>query len=215
LLKKFERFLADDQANWEERKVGGWDADNRQAVLDAVVRVVGGDQWAAIVQAGLESDDQFEFETALQAAQYVGIDPWDELYRRSGVGQQYWYQLTRTSDAERIRRVVDLAERTIPLAEIATGPDTELGFGPEYQHHNNLDCILQRLGGHPELGWTLIETGMRSPLVRNRYKSVKALAGWPRDQWPQGAQEHVERCSEAEPDGKLRARFQELLDGTV
>jgi hypothetical protein len=49
----------------------------------------------------------------------------------------------QTNDYERIGRVIKLAEETLPLKEIASGPSESLGLGPEFKHHKALDFLCR------------------------------------------------------------------------
>lgn len=213
VLKTIERFLSDDEEDWSERSERGWTSEARQSMLATVEEFVGDDKWRGMALAGLRSDDERTFNTAAEAAKVLGIDTWDEYYTRTMSGRDYWYYLMRTEDRSRIEKVVELAEERIPLSEIATGPSDELGLGPEFKHHGALDFILQDLGKFPGLGWTFIKAGLRSPVVRNRNMGIRALAGWDREKWPEGAKEYVESCLEAEPNDEVRKGFMKLLAG--
>jgi hypothetical protein len=213
VLKKIERFLSDDEEDWSERSERGWASEARQSMLAAVQKFVGDEKWRGIVLTSLQSDDEHTFATAAEAAKKLGIDTWDEYYTRTEDGQDYWCYLMQTEDRSRIEKVVELAEARIPLSEIATGPGDELGLGPEFKHHGALDFVLQDLGKFPGLGWTLIEAGLRSPVVRNRNMGIRALAGWDREKWPEGAKEYVESCLDAEPNDEVRKGLVKLLAG--
>jgi hypothetical protein len=213
VLKTIERFLSDDEEDWSERSERGWTSEARQSMLATVRKFVGDDKWRGMALTGLRSDDERTFNTAAEVAKELGIDTWDEYYTRTEGGRDYWYYLMQTEDRSRIEKIVELAEARIPLPEIATGPGDELGLGPEFKHHGALDFVLQDLGKFPGLGWTLIKAGLRSPVVRNRNMGIRALAGWDRERWPEGASEYVESCLDAEPNDEVRKGFMKLLAG--
>src|SRR5918912_19278 len=113
-------------------------------------------------------------------------------------------------DGERIGPVVEFAEANIDLAAIATGAGDELGLGRGFEQHSCLDYVLQELRRFPGHGATLIEAGLKSPVVRNRNMAIAALADWPRGKWSSGLEKSVERAAECEPDEGVRERMQKV-----
>jgi len=85
------------------------------------------------------------------------------------------------------------------------------GLGPGYSAHMALDFILQDLEKFPGKGWTFIDAGLQSPVVRNRNLSIRALSGWDRKDWPQEAVAALKRLMETEPNGDIRNRIEDLL----
>lgn len=124
-----------------------------------------------------------------------------------------WYAVMQTDDPKRIDEVLQLAESTIPLDEIATGPAEEMGLGPEWAHHSHLDFVLQDLRRFPGKGWPSIRTGARSPVVRNRHMALRALSPWGKDRWPTEAPALLERALQEEPDEDVRSEIETLLAG--
>ncbi len=213
VLKSVEQYLAASEEDWDERAKRGWTPEARASMEAAVETFVSNEKWRPMAQADLRSDHWRTFGSAADAASHLGIDTWDEYYSRTKNGQDYWFQLMQTRDRARIEKVVALAESQLPLSEIATGPSDEMGLGPEFEHHGALDSILQELANFPVLGWALIKTGLRSPVVRNRNMAIRALAGWDRGQWPEGAAELVENCRAEEPEEDVKESFAKLLAG--
>jgi hypothetical protein len=212
-LKTIESFLSDEEENWAERLKHGSTAEARQWMLATVEAFVGQEKWRGMAEAGLKAKDNHEFWTAAQAAEALGVDTWSEYYTRTKSGEDHWFELMRSKERSRIRDVVEVAEAQLPLAEIASGPDTEMGLGQGFESHGALDCILQELGDFPGLGWKLVKTGLRSPVVRNRNMAIRALAGWETEQWPPDAREYIERCHKDEPDEDVKTKFTKLLAG--
>ncbi|HEX7331214.1 MAG TPA: hypothetical protein VF290_06930, partial [Pyrinomonadaceae bacterium] len=105
------------------------------------------------------------------------------------------------------------AEETLPLHEIASGPTDTLGMSLEFQHHNELDYVLQELRRFPGKGWPLIRAGLQSPTVRNRNMAVQALASWDRASWPHEAAQLLTDAIEVEPNDITRASMVEALEG--
>ncbi|MEM7247777.1 MAG: hypothetical protein AAF533_20740 [Acidobacteriota bacterium] len=171
--------------------------------------------WREMTERGLESSDRRVLAEATEAAKHLEIDTWDRYYARLEAGGDDWHHVMQSDQESRIRRVVSLAESTLPLDEIATGPDTKRGLGKEFRHHAALDFVLQDLDRFPGLGLPLIHAGMQSPVVRNRHGAIRALSAWDRAAWPAETATHVEACLQAEPDHGVREAFEELLAGST
>jgi hypothetical protein len=116
-------------------------------------------------------------------------------------------------DENRIIAVLALAKEHVPLNEIATGPATEMGLGPEYEAHRCLDYILQELGRFPGHGDVFVETALRSPVIRNRNMALRVLSEWGAGNWPTGMKAAIERAIQVEPDEDVRERMKRVLQG--
>jgi len=109
----------------------------------------------------------------------LNIDIWPYIYDRQLQGHgNDWLSLMRTESPERIDQVLKLAESTLPLDKIATGPALHNGFGPDYALYGDLDFVLQDLKNWPGKGWVLLQTGLRSPVIRHRNLTITALKAW-------------------------------------
>jgi hypothetical protein len=115
--------------------------------------------------------------------------------------------------ADRLAEVIAFAEQSIPLEEIATGPADETGLGPGWEHHQCLDYVLQELRKFPGQGMRLIQSGLRSPVVRHRNLAVAALAAWGQDHWRDDFHGALETAAKIEPDEDVRARMEKTLRG--
>lgn len=212
-MGSIERFL-DEKSDWKIRQEQGWTPTLRATLRAKVSAMKGLPHWKEMVNAGLASEDHITFRHADHAARILGIDTWNQHFARleSGDGDR-WYFVMQTDDSARIDRVVALAEKLIPLDEIATGPAEEMGFGLPWANHSNLDFVLQDLRRFPGKGWSLIRTGIRSPVVRNRHMALRALSPWGKDRWPSGAEELLRRTLKEDPNAHVRSALETLLAG--
>jgi hypothetical protein len=208
-VSAIEQFLNEDEAH---DPALGW-PDRRETLLELISSIRARPGWETKVREGLGSTDRQTFWTATQAASVLGMDIWETYFQRIKQGEDYWYFAMQTDEPERIDRVVQLAEKMLPLDEIASGPAEVLGLGPEYQHHSALDFVLQDLRRFPGKGWPLIRAGLRSPVVRNRNMAVQALATWGQPQWPKDAMPLLERAIKEEPEEDTLEMLQKLLAG--
>lgn len=203
-LNEQEDEAQDPALGWPERRA------TLQELINAICSRPG---WDAKVHGELQSEDRQIFWTATEAARELGIDTWDIYFERLKRGEDQWYFVMQTNDHERIDKVVQFAEETLPLQEIGSGPADSLGLGPEFQHHSALDFVLQDLRRFPSKGWPLIRAGLQSPTVRNRNMALQALAAWDRTVWPAEAESLLRRAIETEPADVTRALMVKTLEG--
>ncbi len=209
-----QRFLDEKEADWTARESRGWTQELRNALGKRVAEIKALPHWNEVVGAGLASEDRTVFGEADIAAKAIGLDTWDHHFRRleSGIDDG-WYYVMQTDDANRIDRVITLAEQTLPLDEIATGPAEEIGLGLEWANHSHLDFVLQDLRRFPGKGWQLIRTGVGSPVIRNRHMALRALSPWGIANWPEGAEKLLRVSLAEEPDEEVRREIETLLAG--
>ena len=209
-------YLDEDESRWAGRFDAGWTAECRDALRSKCGSILGRPEWADRVRAGLASEDELEFAHADQAARALGIDTWDIHWRRlrqKPADPGRWYHVMALCDEARICKVIEFAEASLDLAAIATGAGDELGLGRGFEPHSCLDYVLQDLRRFPGKGATLIEAGLKSPVVRNRNMAVAALAAWSRGEWPGGLERALERAAGCEPNEDVRERMQKALRG--
>ena len=162
------------------------------------------------------SEDDLKFAHADQAAKALGIDTWDIHWRRlqqKPTDPGRWYHVMAVCDEDRIERVIEFAEANIDLAAIATGAATNLGWAGVSSSTrawiSSCKTSDVSLGGEQ----SLIEAGLKSPVVRNRNMAVAALAGWSRAEWPGGLEESLEQAAGCEPNEDVRERMRKALRG--
>ena len=124
-----------------------------------------------------------------------------------------WYHLMTRCNEERITEVVALAERSIDLEKVTTGPADELGLGPGWEDHSCLEYVLQELGKFPGHGQVLIQTGLRSPVVRNRNMAIRAMAEWGHEQWSEELRLALETAAQVECCDGVREWMEKALRG--
>jgi hypothetical protein len=214
VIASLRDWLMEDEANWEERAARGFSADWRKEMQARCVAFLERPQWPQLARQGLHSADAQTFTLADRVARILGIDTWEHQFARLCGGNRFHYfAVMQDRNPDRIERVLRHAERDLDLDEIAKGPELQLGFGPGFEQHSALDCILQNLGAMPGRGWPFIRSGLRSPVIRNRNLAVAALATWNRDAWPEDALPLLQKALAEEPDESVRGRMHALLKG--
>ena len=207
------RFLSTEEG-WESRFSKGWRGDLRDRLREQCRAIVNRDEWRNKIAAGLKSGDAETFAEADFAAAMSGMDTRDLHFARvrcAPTTSGSWHRLLQQTDESQIDEVVDFATHALPLEKIATGPDSHLGLGPEYEAHHALDWLLQDLKRFPGRGWKLIRTGLRSPVVRNRNMALQAFLAWPREEWPTEALGLLQEAARSEPDEGLRGRLEKAI----
>lgn len=213
-VDRIRMFLTEDEVDWGPLERFGWTPERRNRLLWACDEILARPGWKDLARQGLASEDRDRFFTAARVAETLGLDPWEEYFRRLQAGDPVcWYHVMRTEDPERLDRVLALAQERIPLEEIATGPSDELGLGSRFAEHTNLDWILQDLRRFPGRGWPLLRAGLRSPVVRNRNMALQALAAWGRERWEPETEMLLRRALRDEPDEGVRERIEKVLAG--
>ena len=190
----------------------GW-PERTEHLLSLTSAILSRPDWEPKIRAALESEDSDTFWSATTAARIRGIDAWDVYFERLKREEDLWYLVMQTDDPHRVSQVIDFAEKTLPLHEMASGPSDSLGLGPDFRHYTALDFVLQELRRFPGRGWSLIQTGLQSPVVRNRTMALEALKAWDRTTWPAEAEPLLERALEAEPMDQTRELIAQLLAG--
>lgn len=212
-LNSIKFFVDDDEHDGEEIEPLGWVLPLRQEISNVIARIQARPDWAVLVEQGLEASDGVTFSTAAQAAQYVGIDPWESRFKRQKAirDSSEWFFLMRSNDASRISRAVELAELQLDIEKIASGPGLELGLGPDFTQHGALDFVLQELDRFPKIGEKLVRAGLQSPVVRNRNFALKALSAWGHENWSPDLVQILNTSVSREPDDGVRERMQNVL----
>jgi hypothetical protein len=214
-LYTLKGFVDEPDEDWGKREPIGWTSDVRRAVRAQSEALIAAPRWRELVNNGLTSSHDLTFSEASEAAKVLGIDTWERHFARASAGADggSWFEISKTRDRERMVQVVALAERVLPLERIATGPGTELGIGPQWRSHGDLDFVLQELGRFPGLGWNLVRTGLRSGVTRNRHMALRALSEWGPHRWPAEARPLLIDARAREPDAGVQKRFDRILDG--
>ncbi|HEX3795273.1 MAG TPA: hypothetical protein VHV57_12305 [Acidimicrobiales bacterium] len=208
-----ERFLADDEG-WDGRLEKGWTADLRQELIDRTRAIKSWESWRALAVEGLASEDRYGYYVADRVARSLGVDTFENRWQRLQADplRESWQWVFELCDERRIDEVIALAEIALPLEKIASGPAESLGIGPEWGPHRALDSVLQGLRRFPGRGWKLVETGLRSPVVRNRNMAIRTLSAWGPGSFSPEMRAAVTAAAEIEPRDDVRGRLEDLCN---
>ena len=209
-------WLSDEDSDWTAREAKGWTPENRADFIRTCEEIANRPVWRQIVLKELQSDDEKTFYNAARAADLLVIDTWDVHWQRlqdAPLTFGRWYAVMQKCNEHRISDVVALAEKALPLEQIASGPGNEMGLGREYEANRCLDFILQDLGRFPKQGVPLVKAGLHSPVISNRNMALRALSGWGKSRWQQGIEQMLREALAREPEAQVRDWMQKVLDG--
>lgn len=164
--------------------------------------------WIDSVRTALDSADLDTCMTAIWPATRLGLRFHDKVpgwLERDPYEGYFWHEL---SDIDTVTR---LAERLLPLADLASGPADDLGIGRDYAPDRALTVVVSKLAAHPGHGWPLVRTALANRVVRNRHEAVRVLKSWPRDKLPPDAANVVRAAEAVEPNARIRAGLMEFL----
>jgi hypothetical protein len=209
------RYLTFDSLPPAAQLANGWTEAAISVTATRARELIGIPGWDSVVRNQLESADREAFFRASRAADEIGLDAFDWHWRRLNANTQepsHWYFVMAKTNAERIEDVVSLAEQKIPLHLIETGAGNSVGLGYAFAPHSCLDFVVQDLKRFPGQGFRLIEAAIQSPVVRNRNIALNALEAWEGGHWTPRVLEVVERARRSEPDEKVLARINKLVN---
>ncbi|MEC0207422.1 limonene hydroxylase [Paenibacillus ehimensis] len=207
-------FLNEDGKRWERRYDRGWSGDLREACKRLCDNVIRDEGWPAKVWEGIRSQDSTMRQHAIHAAKRLRMDIWEVLFGQlpeHPLDSHLYYQLAQTEEPERMDRLVRYAEAHLPLDEIASGPQDEIGYGEPYAPHQCLQSLLQALDVFEGRGTKLVAAGLRSPATMNRNMALKCLETWPLPVWGEEVTAALQELTVSEPNEQVKERIAKLL----
>lgn len=215
-LAALKDYIEDDSSDWDARAERGWSIARRSLIQSRCDERMEPAGWRSAIVSELGSADDDRCRDAIRAARLVGLDIWSHTWarlRERPDEARRWFAVMRGCTPRRLRGVIVFAEETLPLDEIASGPSQASGLDPDSEPNRCLDAILSDLGRFPGQGWSLIRTGLASPVVRNRNLALRALAKWGPDHRPPEAEKLLHIAEQYEPDEDVRERILAILEG--
>lgn len=143
-------------------------------------RIIDQSAWRDLIFKTLEDPDNEQFLLAANAAVRLKLDianPVFEAILQDPI-QHSGYLHFLYGNPEYLSQLVDLYETILPLDELATGMGDYLFADTLRQEHLCLDSILFGLRDYPGMGERLVQTALRSPVVRERYGACQVLQSW-------------------------------------
>ena len=209
------RYVEADERDPAERLAQGWSDAARTEVVKLARACIGSHDWTVLIREQLGSNDVRVFERASRAAQQAGIDAYEWHWRRVCAMPRSpiaWFYATEGANSQRIDQLLQLAQRELPLAQLAAGPAARVIDPALSEVHTCLELVLQRLRDFPGKGMRLIAAGLRSPLVSNRNMAINALAATDVNMLSAEALAMIQRALLEETNPEIRVRLRALRE---
>ncbi|WP_019634330.1 hypothetical protein [Actinomadura atramentaria] len=184
-------------------------------LVGAADAVLARPEWPDLATAALRSPDPELFYRGDEAGRLLGVPvrpAHAARLRDDPFAVQHWVGALGGADTAEAAPLIAWAAEVLPLAEIATGPGTSLGVGPDHAPHRALGAVVDALDGHPGLGWPLVAAALRCPVTSARNAAARTLDAWG-DARPPEAADALRRALAEEPDDDLRGRLRALAGG--
>ena len=109
-----------------------------------------------------------------------------------------------------VDEIMALFSDRLPLEDMASGPENELGFGEAFADFGILSYIVQTLHCLPGKGEKLILAALESPVIGCRNIALNTLDAWRKADYPltPALQEELAKLREIEPDEKTKKRLE-------
>ncbi|MER7503418.1 hypothetical protein AB0L05_40485 [Nonomuraea pusilla] len=184
-----------------------WADGDLVRLRDRYERILAQPRWAELVLAHLADPAREDFTSALWAAgrlrlpvvpqilAYLQVQPLDDYA---------WCFAIRHASPGQARQVVALAERLLPLEELANGPGEHLGLGPDAAADRALESVVGGLGNFPGVGLSLVRVALVNQVIRIRRAAMKALTAWGPRAVPDEVVGRVRAAGAVEPHQETR-----------
>ena len=200
----------------ENETLNNWNQNDLSNCLIDINELLNSKDWAEEVKIALESSDNIEYWNGKQAAQNLGIDLWDTVWKKlqqNPLDSSAWYDVTANAKENNVDEVIDFAIKNLPLKFLGSGPKDSMGIGDEFQKHSSLDSVITFLENYPKRGEKLIQVGLDSPVTRNRNMAIQVLDKWKSENWSNEITEKVKALKEIEPNEDTKKNIERLLNG--
>jgi hypothetical protein len=215
-LTRIRDFLTADPNDLAEHKANGWTAEIISNSVRSISEILETRDWTALTLQALNSSDNTTYWDGKQAAKILNIDIWDIVWHKlieNPDDSSLWFDVANAADSEKADQVIDFALRTLPLNELATGPEDSHGLGPKYIRYQPLDYVIPFLENYPKKGEQIIRTALNSPVTRNRNLAIKVLENWKRENWSDSILNDLQKLIAVEPNNDTKANIRRLLKG--
>lgn len=213
-LHRIKDYLEESSEDNETLK--NWDQNDLSNCLIDINELLNSKDWTEEVKIALKSSDNIEYWNGKQAAQKLGIDLWDTVWKKlqqNPLDSSAWYDVTANVKEKNVDEVIDFAIKNLPLEFLGSGPKDSMGIGDDFQKHSSLDSVITFLENYPKKGEKLILVGLDSPVTRNRNMAIRVLDKWKSENWSNEITEKVKKLKEIEPNEDTKKNIERLLNG--
>ncbi len=205
-----------------ERYLAEWAQDNslipeeeRRTLLASATKVLARPGCGEVVDRLLASERILDVTLGLGLAERFEIDGRPTARRwlqRLPFNGYLWQWLLQRAGPDDLDAMLEEAYHLLPLAELAGGPEDNLGLGKDYAADSGLRTVVQALRRFPGAGWPLVSTALKNRVTGNRNGALRVLDAWPIENWPEAAREALHAAYDAEPRADVRVRIEALLN---
>jgi len=213
-LHRIKGYLEEPPEDNETLKI--WNQNDLSNCLIDINELLKSKDWTEEVKIALKSSDNIEYWYGKQAAQMLGIDIWDSVWKKlqqNPLDSSAWYDVTANAKENNVDEVIDFAIKNLPLEFLGSGPKDSMGIGDDFQKHSSLDSVITFLENYPKKGEKLILVGLDSPVTRNRNMAIQVLDKWKSENWSNEITEKVKALKEIEPNEDTKKNIERLLNG--
>lgn len=195
----------------ERMEAAGWTAELRAQLAARCSAIKADPEWVSLAIAGLDSEDMGTFYDADRTARELGIDTFPAHWKRLQADpiQGSWFWVMHKVDEAHLHEVLDLARRTLPLADLGGGPKAT--SAADFRAHTALEFVVTGLKRFPGQAPDLVMLGLNSPVIRSRNMAINTLTAWTPAAWSPEIRTAVQHALTVEPDDKVRERLATLL----
>ncbi|HET8755446.1 MAG TPA: hypothetical protein VFM58_05535 [Solirubrobacteraceae bacterium] len=147
-------------------------------------------------------------------AEATGLDPWEpgwEHLQQADQDAGLYYELARTTNAERWGRLVAFAEQRLPLVALASGPRDRLFPAPHQREGTRALAVLVQGTRSGRWSAPLVAAALLSPVISTRNAALHALNRTPPGEWGGPVRGALRRLVDDEPVHEVRVRAKEQL----
>lgn len=153
---------------------------NRDELKKICDNIVNREAWKEMIMEILNKPDDELLFYAINAGLRLNMDIIEFVFRaaKKNPVEHFGYLHILYKNPEYANELTKIYEELLPLDAMAAGMGNFL-FPENYaKEHHCLEFILQELKNYPEMGEKLVETGLKSPVVRERIAACKVIEEW-------------------------------------
>ena len=186
----------------------GWSKKERERFATYARWILQRSAWRQLIQDGLWSEDVQTFHLAEHAARWLGDDTFPVILdriRRSPTDDSVWTEATtRAQDMAQWNEVLHAA-----IERLSRHDTREVRMFPWW-----MLMISQEMQRFPGIGWPLVRTALKGPLVIERRFGLRGLSwfledGW---RWPTDADDVLDLMARSDPDQQTRGWATDILE---
>ncbi len=143
------------------------------------------------------------------------VDIFDELLEnaKKDIEKVNFFTLGRVANEKQFEKVIEFAQKNLPLNKMASGVSDKLGLGKEFHFHHELNFLMQDMEKYPkkDLGLSIILTALNSPVVNNRNCAMKLLEKVEYE-ISESIYDQIKRNIQDDPNDELVERYKDFLE---